>query len=163
MPELLPWFLVLHVLGAIVAFGQAFSLPLLGQMAGAEPPHANFGLRAALRISDRLVLPIALTLPVTGIGLIWSSGRDLLAAQNRWLLLRVVLYVTALSVAILLQRPAVMRLIELTSSPPPPGAPPGPPPGVPEAAALTRRNGIILQVLIVAIVVLMVVKPSLGG
>lgn len=163
MPELVPWFLLLHILGAIVAFGPTFSLPLLGRMAGAEPPHVNFGLRAALRISDRVILPVAVTLAVTGVGLIWASGRDLLAAENRWLILAIGLYVVALSVAILLQRPTAMRLIELTSGPPPAGAPPGPPPGVPEAVALTRRNGVILQVLVVAIVFLMVVKPALGG
>jgi uncharacterized membrane protein len=163
MPELVPIFLILHILGAIVAFGPSFSLPILGRMVGAEPQHGNFGLRAALRTTDRIVIPFALSMPVTGIGLIWAAGWDLTAPASRWLLLAIAVYVVALSIALLLQRPTVKRLVDLTSSPPPAGSPPGPPPGVPEAAALVRRNGLILQILIVVIVILMVTKPSLGA
>ena len=46
-------FLLLHIGGAIVAFGPTFAFPLIGSMGAAEPQHANFALRINERISSR--------------------------------------------------------------------------------------------------------------
>jgi uncharacterized membrane protein len=156
--NLFPWLLFLHVLAAIIAFGPGFAQPLIGQLTAQEPQHGNFVARANLFTIDRLILPAALSLPVTGALMIIVAGYDLLA--TRWLLVAIVLYVIAISIAVFLQRPAIQRLIALTSGPPPAGAPPGPPAGVPETAAAVRRNGAILGILVVTIVLLMVVKPT---
>lgn len=166
MPDLVPWFLLLHVLGAIIAFGPVFAFPIIGAMGGAEPMHANFGTRVSLAISDKRVTPVALTMPVTGIGLIWSASIDPFSSGSRWLLLGIVLYVITLTFALAVQRPAVQRIIALTAGPPagaPAGPPPsGPPPGLLETVAKVQRGGIITALLLLGIVFLMVVKPNFG-
>lgn len=126
-------FLVLHGLGAIVAFGPTFAFPLIGSMGGKEPMHANFATRVSEAISDRIVIPLALFQAVTGVGLILTRGWDVFATP--WLLLGIVLYVIAISLSIFYQRPTVHRIIAMTSAPPPPGAS-GPPP---ELLALLKR------------------------
>jgi hypothetical protein len=157
--------LFLHVLGAIVAFGPTFAFPIIGAMGGKEPMHANFATRVSLQIEERIVVPLALFQAITGIGLIWFAGINLVAAH--WLLLGIALYVIAIGFAIAVQTKAVEHLIELTTMPPsmvssegPGAAPAGPPPGVPEAVQRVQRGGMLLAVLIVGVVFLMVVKPT---
>jgi hypothetical protein len=159
MASLVPWLIFIHVLSAILAFGPAFAFGLYGSRAAAEPQHANFMARANHFVLDRMVLPIALSMPVSGLLIVGAAGIDLLAA--RWLLLAIAIYLVAIGYVILVQRPAVMRLIELSSSPPPAGAASGgPPPALVETAAKVRRGGMLIGVLIVLIVALMVVKPA---
>ena len=153
-------FLFLHVISAIIAFGPTFTFRLIGAAGGKEPQHGNFALRLAETISDRVVIPVALTMPVTGILLIWFGHFNLLDRSAWWLDLGIVLYIIAISIAVGLQRPTVMKMVRLTSSPPPAGSPPGPPPGFLELAAQVRRNGAITGALIVVIVLLMVVRPQ---
>jgi uncharacterized membrane protein len=178
MPELFPWFLLLHVLGAIIAFGPTFAFPIIGAMGGSEPMHANFATRVSHKVNDRLVEPVAASMAVTGVALIWSAGINPFVPEYRWLLVAIVIYVFALALAIFVQRPKVKEIIALSggepgalSGPPPlaagaadaAGATGGPPPALGAAVAATQRNGIILTLALVAIVFLMVVKPSLGG
>jgi uncharacterized membrane protein len=162
LAPLLPFILFLHVLGAIAAFGPAFAFPIIGAMGGREPQHGNFATRVSATISDRVVIPLAIFQGITGVLLIWASGRDLSSPSERWLGLSIILYAIALGYALFVQRRHVHRVIKLTSAPPPPDAT-GPPPGLPQEVAAVQRGGIILTLLIVAIVFLMVVKPSLGA
>ena len=118
---LFPYILFLHVLGAIAAFGPTFAFPIIGAMGGKEPQHANFATRVSATISDRLVIPLAILQGVTGVLLIWISGRDLLDPGSRWLVLAIVLYVIAIGFSLSIQKRHVERIIELTSTPPPPG------------------------------------------
>lgn len=169
-------FLFLHVLGAIVAFGPALSFGAMGSFGGREPQHANFATRLAHMLSRRVVIPVGLTMPITGAAMIWIAKIDLAARQNWWLGLAIVLYVIAISYAIFVQVKAVERVIELTSGGPPPGAmagamaggpPPGagapgaggPPPHIAAAINRVKQGGIFLSIMIVTIVLLMVVKP----
>jgi hypothetical protein len=172
MPELFPWFLLLHVLGAIIAFGPTFAFPIIGAMGGNEPTHANFATRVTHKVNDRLVEPVAASMLVTGVAMIWAAGIDVFAADRRWLLVAIVIYLFAISFAVFVQRPKVKQIIALsggdsgTPAPRPPadaGAPAGPPPALAAAVAATQRNGMILALALVTIVFLMVVKPSLGG
>lgn len=152
-------FLVLHVGGAIFAFGPTLTFPIIGGMGGKEPMHGNFALRLSERIEERLVIPLALFQAVTGIGLIWTLNIDFLA--HVWLLLGIVLYVIAMVIVFTNQLPVTRKLVEATKNPPPPPpagapAPSGPPPHL---AALIRRNqigGMVLTVLLVIIIILMV-------
>ena len=153
MPSLVPWLLFLHVLGAIAAFGPTFSFPIIGAMGGAEPMHVNFATRVSHAISAKQVVPLALTMPITGIGLIWSAGFDPFSRGARWLAVAIVLYTVAIVFA-------------LTAGPPP-GAPPAPPPAGPPAGLMdlvrkVQRGGMLLSGLVVVIAFLMVVKPDLG-
>ena len=154
--------LFLHVGGAIVAFGPTFAFPILGPMAGKEPPHVNFALRFQKRVATTLVIPLALLQGVTGLLLVWKSGINLLGTY--WLLVSIVLYVIALVLSIGFGLPTINKLIEATSAPPPappPGSPPpsGPPPHIAALVQRGRRIGYGQTALIVAIVFLMVTKP----
>ena len=163
--NLFPWLLFAHILGAMIAFGAAFStFPLLGEMSGKEPPHGNFGARVSVAIAEKVTRPVAILQGVTGVGLIWSASIDLTKAL--WLDVAIVLYLIALGYALFVQIPVGRRIVELTSGGPPPAAPggapagpAGPPPGLLEAAGKARRGGILIAILITIIVFLMVVKP----
>lgn len=175
MPGFVAFFLFFHVLGAIVSLGPTFAFPLIGASGGSEPQHANFATRVTERVSDRIVEPVILTMPLTGIGLIWAAQIDLFAPSARWLVLAIVVYVATLIFSLMVQRPAVKRVIALTGGHPGqaqpvaagavsagPGAMGVPPAELPAAVAAVKRNGMILTVAALAIIFLMVVKPSLG-
>ncbi len=166
MPELIPWFLFLHVIGAIIAFGPSFSFPIIGAMGAAERPHANFATRVSLAISTRRALPVALTMPVTGIGLIWSTGIDVFSRDARWLALGIVLWALLFTFAVTVQIPTTRRIVEMTSAPPPPSAdgsaPGGPPPVLMGLIKRVQRGGLAMSATVALIVFLMVVKPNLG-
>lgn len=157
MAQFVPWLIFLHVLSAIVAFGPTFAFAVYGAQGGREPQHANFMARANHHVSDRLVLPVILSMPVTGLLIVWTAGIDLLAAH--WLLVAIVIYASAVAFSILVQRPATIRLVELTAAPPPPGAS-GPPPELPATVQRIQRGGMILGLAVIVIVALMVVRPS---
>lgn len=154
--------LFLHVMGAIIAFGPTFSFPLIGNMSGKEPQHANFALRAQTLISDRVILPLAIFQGITGLGLLWRL--DFEPLNQLWLIVGIVLYAWALGQSLFILRPTAIRLVELTSAPPPapaPGTTPpsGPPPHVAAMIRRVRIVGMINAVLILIIVFLMVTKP----
>lgn len=156
-------FLFLHIGAAIVAFGPTFAIPIIGAMGGAEPRFSNFTARIMDTIERRLIAPLAVVVGLTGLGLIWTSGRDVF--REEWLLVAIVLYVTALTLAFTVSAPTGRRLVEATSTPPPPPdpsqAPPAGPP--PHIAALVKRAqtvGMVLSILLVAILLLMVFKPQ---
>ena len=157
---LFPWLLFLHVLGAIVAFGPTFSFSIIGAMGGAEPQHANFATRITEALTSRRVLPIGITLPITGLAIIAVRQINPFDRPWWWLALAIVLYIVVYSYGFFVQSKNVRRVLEITSSPPPPGAS-GPPP---ELMALVRRiqlGGIGMGILLVSIVFLMVVKPQI--
>jgi uncharacterized membrane protein len=160
MDWLFPWLLYLHVLGAILAFGPTFAFPIIGALGGREPQHANFATRAMHTVGNRLVEPLAISMAVTGVGMILVTGRDLASRANLWLVIAIVLYVIALVFSLAIQNRNVARVISLTSPPPPPGAS-GPPPEVPPLVQRIQRGGIFLMLAVVVIVFLMVVKPQL--
>lgn len=157
MESLFHVFLLLHVLGAIVAFGPSFAFPLIAAAGGAEPQHGNFALRVIEKVAKRVVWPLALFQGVTGLALMGATKIDVFAAP--WLLLGIALYVAALAMSYLVTTPNLRRLIEMTSTPPPAGAS-GPPPEFLARVAASKRNGMIQSALLVVIVFLMVVKPT---
>jgi uncharacterized membrane protein len=159
MDWLFPWLLFLHVLGAIIAFGPTFAFPIIGAMGGKEPQHANFATRASHVVGQRLVEPLAISMAITGVGMILVTGRNLADRANWWLGIAIVIYVIALSFSLLVQNRNVARIIGLTSAPPPPGAS-GPPPELPPLVKRVQQGGMFLTVAIVVIVFLMVVKPQ---
>ena len=74
MAWLFPYLLFLHVLGAIVAFGPTFTFSIMGAMGGAEPQHGNFATRVSAAIASKRVLPVGITLPITGLAMIAVVG-----------------------------------------------------------------------------------------
>ena len=155
--------LYLHIASAIIAFGPTFSLPLIGMMAGREPAHSNFALRAADTIARRRITPLAIAMAVTGVPLIWLGRWDLTRAL--WLDVAIVLYVINFIISLFVMTPAAARLIDLTAaraqaapSGPPSG---GPPPVVAGLVRRTQLGGAALAVNVLVILALMVFKPSL--
>jgi uncharacterized membrane protein len=155
-PQLVPYLLFLHVLGAILAFGPTFAYSIMGSMAGKEPQFANFSTRQTEAIGNRLVYPLAVFQGVTGVLLIWAASFNVMGTG--WLAAGIVLYLITLIYALTVQRNAVHHLIELTSTPPAPGSPPNP--EIPATVKRIQRGGIFLALMIVVIVFLMVVKPG---
>jgi hypothetical protein len=158
--NLFPWFLFAHILGAIIAFGPTFSSPIIGRMGGAEPAHGNFAMRISRELARVQILPLAIVQGFTGVALIVTGNIDLL--KHNWLMVAIVLYLTAIGFAIFVQTPRAKRIIAMTT--PPPGAPAGPPAGGPPAGLMdeirkVKLGGSLLIVLITSIVFLMVVKP----
>jgi hypothetical protein len=156
-------FMVLHIGGAIIAFGPTFVFPIIGSMGGSEPMHANFALRLSERIEERVILPLAVVQLITGIGLIWFAPIDLTKAI--WLDVAIVLFVIALGIAYFNQLPYTKRLIEATKTPPPPppaGTPPpqGPPPHIAAMIKRVQTGGMALSILLVTIIVLMILGSN---
>jgi uncharacterized membrane protein len=159
LTSLFPYFLFLHVMGAILAFGPTFAYSIMGSMAAKEPQHINFSLRQTELIGNRLVYPLGIFQGITGVLLLIAAKIE--PQTQPWLVAGIILYLIAITYALTIQRNALHHLIELTATPPPPGAPPGPPP--PEVQATVKRiqrGGMLLGTLIVIIVFLMVVKPG---
>ena len=157
-------FLFLHVMGAIAVFGPTFVFPIIASHVRKAPQHGHFAAVLAEFIEMRVVLPGAVVQGITGVALILISGRDLTQSANRWLIAAIVLYLTAIGFAALVQAKNAKRMVELTANmppgPPPAGAPSGPPPEIAATGKKLAQGGQILTVLIVAIVALMVVKPG---
>jgi hypothetical protein len=128
----------------------------MGAMAGREPQHANFSARQTEAIGNKMVYPLAVFQGITGLLLIAAASIDVKAAP--WLAAGIVLYAIALTYALTVQRNALHRLIELSSTPPAPGSPPSP--EIPATVKKIQRGGMFLGLLIVVIVFLMVVKPT---
>lgn len=149
--------LFLHVLGAIAAFGYGFASPIIGSMASREPQHANWYLRASQRVTDLLVLPVAVSLFVTGTLLVVETG-GFKRFQEPWLTVAFVIYVLAILAILFVQRPATSRVIALTSDTVGVGA------AEAEVERLSRRMrmvGMALGVAVIVIVALMVYRPTL--
>ena len=113
MSQLTPILLPIHILTAIVAFGPGFVMPLIARMAAQEPQHGLFALRLTDRMERRVVIPAALTMPISGGLLAWSEGID--PSRVHWLLTAIVLYVVAIAYAILVQMPTIDRMIAIGS------------------------------------------------
>src|SRR5437879_3252092 len=145
-----PLLLSLHVLAAIIGFGPAFVFPFLGVMSAREPAHAHVLQRLGELISTRLIIPVALTMAVTGALLIGEMHVDL--AKNSWLGASIIPYILVMA-ALILQAPTQRKLIALIDP-----ARGGPPPADEMKPLVSRLRliGILLAVAIVVIAVLMV-------
>jgi uncharacterized membrane protein len=156
------WFLLwlfLHILAAVIAFGPIFVFPVVGSLAAQMPQHMHFAVELNHRIEQRLVLPLAVSMVFSGAGLIWAANINIF--QTPFLLVGVVLYLVALTVAFRVLLPITARLVHLTEQAPPVAATPGPPP--PEVMKLIRRLqmfGGLTTLLFLAIIFLMVIQPG---
>jgi hypothetical protein len=158
MNWLLFW-LFLHILAAVIAFGPIFVFPIIGTLVAQAPQNLRFAVELNHRIETRLVLPLSVTMAVSGSGLIWTSGISFF--QTPFLIVAVVLYLLALGLAFRVLLPTTQKLLQIVehSSASAPGA------GAPSAQILTlvRRNqvfGGVTTVLFLVIILLMVIQPG---
>ena len=157
------FWLFFHVAGAIFAFGPTLVFPIVGALAARDPRFGHFAAEVNHTIESRLVLPVAVSMAVSGTGLIIAGHFNLTKAP--WLGAGIILYIIALGIATGFLAPNGRKLVAATAGGPPPGGPPegapaGPPPHI---AALIKRSqvaGMVLLGLLVTIIFLMVVKPG---
>jgi hypothetical protein len=157
------WFqfwLILHILSVIVAFGPTFAFPVMGAYAGKHPEHGAAVAHLTHLIERRMVIPVAVLVLIFGTALIITGHFALW--KSEWLLIGIILYGAALAFAVLVQNRNGAALVKFISS-----VPPGPPPigaqPPPELIALTKKlqlGGMYLTLSIVVIVVLMVWRPG---
>jgi hypothetical protein len=161
---LLATLLFLHVIAAIVAFGPTFAFPVIAKLGQQNPQHGLFSVELSERIETRMVIPVALTMPVTGVAMIFVTGIS--PFTNFWLGTAIILYTIAILYAWFVQVPAVREMAGLLRQMTPPpqgatpaaGAPAGPPPRLAEVGQKINRGGQFLAVMVVVIVLLMVTK-----
>ena len=156
------WFLFwlfLHILAAVIAFGPIFVFPVIGTLAAKEPKHIRFALELNHRIESRLVLPLAASMLVSGSGLIWSATINFF--QTPYLIVAVALYLAAMTIALTILLPNTQKLLRLAAMVPEGIEMTGPPP--PPVMALIRQNqmfGGLLTVLFLVIIFLMIIQPG---
>ena len=156
------FWLWLHILSAIIAFGPTFTFPILASLMQKSPQHSAFGMRFVETVTLRLLYPFAIVLlPIAGIGLIVTAHIDFFGTT--WLLVSTGIYIVAVAYSVALQTPTGTKLLKLLESMPP-GPPPegsaGPPP---EVAALGKRiqiGGMFLTLLFLVIFTLMIWQPG---
>ena len=157
------WFqfwLLLHILAVIVAFGPTFAFPLMGAYAGRHPEAGPAVANLVDAIEKRMTLPIAVIVPLLGTALIFTGHFDLW--KSEWLLISIVLYMVAFFFALLVQARNSAAFVHMIAGAPRPseGAPPGMPPQMQALTKKLRIGGMFLSLLIVAILVLMVWRPG---
>ena len=167
------FFLFVHILAVVIAFGPTFTFPLIGALSGKHPQYAMILTEASELIEKRLVIPLAIVVPLAGTGLIYANHIDMW--KTGWLVAAIVIYIFVFFYAILVQAPNVAKLLGILKNMPAPpaggppaaagegGTPAGPPPGAggppPQVAALVKRiqvGGIALTVGFLVIMFLMI-------
>jgi uncharacterized membrane protein len=152
------FFVFLHVLAAILAFGTAMlAFPIIGAFADKEPKHLNFALRLNYLLGRRAVTPLALATFGFGIVLILLGNWNLF--ETEWLWISTLLFLITVADAQLVTLPAVRRLVELTTA----AADDTATASHPEVRRLFRKvkiGGSLSAVLLVIITLLMIWKPG---
>jgi hypothetical protein len=147
------FWLVLHIVAAIIAFGPIFVFPLVGTLAARHPKHIAFAVEVNHAIEARLVLPIGSTMLISGAGLIWSANINFFTTP--YLIVAVVLYLFALAVGSGVLLPNTQKMITLVEG--------DGPPDMGRLMPLIKSNqmfGGILTVAFVVIVLLMIIQPG---
>lgn len=169
------FWLVLHILGVIIAFGPTFAFGLITALGRKKPQHLAFAVEVTEVIAKRLTMPLAVLVPLFGTLLIFSAGHDLW--RSEWLVVSIVLYAFAFFFSLFWMDPRVSRMLKMVQAMPAPapaggpagaaphGTAPGPAAGGPpaEMMALGKQlqiGGMLLSLLTVVILVLMVWKPG---
>jgi hypothetical protein len=148
------FWLALHIIAAVIAFGPTFVFPVIGVLVGRNPQHGHFAAQLNDRIERFLVIPFASSMLVSGVGLLVAA--DISLFKTTYLLIAVILYLVALGASIFVLVPDTHRMIQLTESPP-----------TGEAALelqrlVKRARGIggALTVLFLTIITLMILQPG---
>ena len=156
------FFLTLHILFVVVAFGPTFAFPLMGGMIAKDPSRALALSTAMEQIEKRMTLPLAAIVPFLGVGLIFTApGANINLWKSEWLIASIVLFTTAFFFALLVQSPNSTRMVKtLTSMPPGPPPSGGPPPEISALTKKLQRGGMFLSAMVLIILILMVWRPG---
>jgi uncharacterized membrane protein len=148
--------LLIHILGAIIGFGPTYAFAVLGPLSGKlEGPQSLGVLKGMMAIEKRLIFPVATVVqPLTGILLIFKSGRDDDFFSHQWLWGAILIYIVIYYLAVFQQNPTVEKIVTMAES----GEA-----GTPAFMALVnkmKKIGPILTIGLTVIVFLMVAKPG---
>src|SRR6059036_1009268 len=106
------FWLVLHVLGVIVAFGPTLVMfPVIARRGQLHPESGAFAVELLHFYETKVVIPIAVTVPLAGVGLIYTGHVDFWGTG--WLVASTVLYIAAFFFAITVQTRNSARMLEL--------------------------------------------------
>jgi hypothetical protein len=154
------FWLALHILFVIVAFGPIFTFPPIAAMARKDPAHAVAYAKVIHFVERRMTVPLAVGVPILGTALIYTLHFDLW--KSEWLVISIVLYIAAFSFALFVQIPNSGRMVDLLSAMPPGPPPPGatPPPEVQALGKKLQFGGMYLSASILVILLLMVWRPG---
>lgn len=161
------WFLFwlfLHILAAVIAFGPIFVFPIVGALAQRNPKHLAFAIELNHVVELRLVVPLALSMLVSGVGLIFAAHINLLASTYLWVAL--LFYLLAMAVALGIAVPTTSKLVKIAhAAESAPQAEGPPPPPVMAMINRLRGTGMVLTLLFLIIIFLMIIKPGglVGG
>jgi uncharacterized membrane protein len=148
--------LLIHIAGAFIGFGPTYAFAVLGPLSGKlEGPQSVGALKGIVAIEKRLVFPVATVVqPLTGILLIFESGRNESFFSHEWLWISLIIYIAMYYTATFVQIPAVEKVVESAES----GQ--AGTPGFMELVAKTKRFGPVLTIGLTVIVFLMITKPG---
>ena len=148
--------LLIHIAGAIIGFGPTYSFAVMGPLsAKLGGPQALGVTKAMVAIEKRLVYPVAwVTQPLTGVLMIFESGRNQDFFDHEWLLISILLYVIAFYIAVFVQTPMLDKMIELAESGNAETSEFG------ELAKRAKIFGPVLTIALTIIVFLMIAKPG---
>lgn len=147
------FWLLLHILAAIIAFGPIFVFPLVGTLAAKNPRHIALAVEINHAIESRLVLPVGSTMLISGAGLIWSANINFFTTP--YLIVAVVLYLFALGVGSGVLLPNTQKMVTLVEG--------EGPPDLARLMPLIKSNQIFggtLTVAFLVIVFLMIIQPG---
>lgn len=147
------FWLFLHILAAIIAFGPIFVFPLVGTLAAKNPKHISLAVAINHAIESRLVLPVGATMLISGSGLIWSANINFFTTP--YLIVAVVLYLVALGVGSGILLPNTQKMATLVEA--------EGPPDMGKLVPLIKSNqmfGTILTFNFLVIVFLMIIQPG---
>lgn len=139
--------------------GPTFAFGVTGKLAGERRGEASLALvESILEVQKKLVVPVAMfTQPVSGVALVFLTGRFSGFFRREWLWIAIVLYVIVLVIAFAYDNKVVARIIEKMRARDVES---------PEFHSLVRKttvDGILMGAMIVAIIFLMIFKPGDAG
>ena len=84
------FYLVVHILGVLLAFGPTFAYPFFGMLVQKYPQAATYFVEGTEVIAKRLTLPLGVVVALTGVGMIYTAHIPLW--HSKWLIASIVLY-----------------------------------------------------------------------
>jgi uncharacterized membrane protein len=156
LSNLARFFLVLHVVMAVVMVGAGYAQPIV--MAGLKNggPNRVPLMRVSKGIAQGFTLPFILIQPVTGIGLILTTHNlwNPFHSANRWLFAAIVLFAIIVILDVFVSGPRVRRMHTLAEAGDYDGE------AFEKDLAVLQKVGPMLGILFVTITVLMILKPG---
>jgi hypothetical protein len=155
------FYLIVHILGIIIAFGPDFAFPFMGALLEKHPESALYFTEVTEFITRRLTLPIAVIIPLAGTGMIYTAHLDLW--HSEWLVAPIALYIAAFFFALFVQLRNGTRMLHLLRSMPPGPRPRGPRARRRKSRALGKKlqfGGMYLTATVVVITILMIWRPG---